>query len=278
MSDEVTVDAAIMRLAADQHAMIATRQLEALGLSRAAILKRVRAGRLTPFRRGVYLVGPVVPPYGPVMAALLACPRTVASHWTAAWLHQLIANLGAVVHLISPTQRRPRDGLVIHRAQLAPHEIYEGHGLALTSPFRTLSDLRGTPVFEKAVWEADFRGLISDDEAEQLLGHRAPKADHEGERVLVDLLRQAGLPTPKTNVKIGRWEIDLYWPEHALAVELDDRSHRRRLRQERDGRKSAALARRGIELVRVEGDELCERPLEAVTRIAVALACAAAAA
>lgn len=49
----MTPDRAILEISGEQHAMIATRQLTALGLSRAAVLKRARAGRLTPFIRGV---------------------------------------------------------------------------------------------------------------------------------------------------------------------------------------------------------------------------------
>jgi very-short-patch-repair endonuclease len=276
MSDEVGHDRRIAALAARQHAMVSIGQLRGLGLTDDQIAYRVRCGRLTPYWRGVYSVGPLLQPFSPVMAALLACPGAVASHWTAAWLHKLIAKPLADVHIIVPTQRRSRPGLVIHRAKLAPHEIWDGQSLSLTSPFRTLSDLRRTPVFEKAVWEASYQRLITDAEAKQLLGYKPPTADHEGERVLEDLIRQAGLPAPKTNVRIGRFEIDLYWPEQRLAVELDgEDGHGHELGKARDARKDADLERRGIALVRVGGEELSEKPLAALATIAAALAPAA---
>ena len=271
MSDEMHVDVAIAGLAARQHAMVATRQLESLGLSRAAIVKRVRAGRLTPQMRGVYRVGPFTPPLRPEMAALLACPGAVLSHQSAAFVLELALRPDEV-HVIAPTQRRRREGLVVHRAHLRTEEIWDGRSLSLTSPFRTLSDLRHSPVFEKAVWEASYQRLVSDDEARTLLGRKAPRADHEGERYLVDLILQAGLPEPRTNTRIGRFEVDLYWPEHRLVVELDSRNaHGHELAKDRDARKQRRLEQEGIALVRVSVEELSEQPLKALASVARAL-------
>jgi hypothetical protein len=38
---------------------------------------------------------------------------------------------------------------------------------------------------------------------------------------LVRLLRAAGLPAPQTNVRVGGYEVDFYWPRARLVVELD---------------------------------------------------------
>ena len=81
----------INRLAAGQHGEVSRAQLLDLGLGAGAIEHRVRTGRLSPSRRGVYSVG-VSPPSRERrwMAALLACgPGAVLSHLSAAALWEL---------------------------------------------------------------------------------------------------------------------------------------------------------------------------------------------
>src|SRR3954469_8487610 len=76
------LDARIALLATRQLGLVATWQLLELGLSRGAIERRVRHGRLHPGHRGVYLVGHSVLPFNArELAAVLACgPDAVASH------------------------------------------------------------------------------------------------------------------------------------------------------------------------------------------------------
>ena len=55
------------------------------------------------------------------------------------------------------------------------------------------------------------------------------------------------IPEPKTNIHIGHWEIDCFWPERHLAVELDGRPyHVAAQDMERDRIKDADLLRRRI--------------------------------
>ena len=256
--------------------MIATRQLSAVGLSRPAVLKRVRAGRLTPYIRSVYLVGPVMPPLGPESAALLACPGSVLFGLTAAAVWQ-IAERPGVVHIIAATNKRTRDGVTTHRGELAPSDVRRRQNLSLTSPYRTLLDLRAhvsAKAFKHAVWEASYRRLITDDQTEALLGKRHPRlARFEGERILVELLAGAGLPPPLTNQRLHGWEVDLYWPDHGLVIELDGvDAHGHRAGFERDHRKSLALEARGVHVLRVSGAQLRDEPSVIVATTAGALA------
>lgn len=39
------------------------------------------------------------------------------------------------------------------------------------------------------------------------------------------LAQHPEIPEPQTNIYIGHWEIDCFWPEHNLAVELDGRPY-----------------------------------------------------
>ena len=68
------------------------------------------------------------------------------------------------------------------------------------------------------------------------------------ERAFDRLLAQhPEVPEPLTNIFIGRWEIDCFWPAHNLAVELDGRPyHIAAQDMERDRIKDAFLLRQGI--------------------------------
>ena len=41
------------------------------------------------------------------------------------------------------------------------------------------------------------------------------------ERAFLELIARAGLPRPQTNVRIAGYEVDAYWPQFRLVVELD---------------------------------------------------------
>lgn len=149
-------------------------------------------------------------------------------------------------------------------------------GLALTSPYRTILDLRhhlSAKAFKHAVWEASYRRLITGDQATTLLGGTPPPARFEAERILVEILTSAGLAHPLTNQRLHGWEVDLYWPEHDVVVELDGfDAHGHRPGFERDHRKTLALEARGIHVLRVSGAQLQDEPTVIVATTAGALA------
>ena len=270
------LDRAIAGVAGRQHAMIATRQLNEIGLTRSAVAKRVHAGRLTPYIRGVYLVGPLLPPLGPESAALLACPGAVLSHLSAAALWG-IAERPDVVHVTAATNKRPRAGIHTHRGTITPKETRTRQTLSLTSPYRTVLDLRGhmsAKAHKHAVWEASYRRLITEGQAERLLGTPPQLAKHEAERVLVELLAGAGLPPPLTNQYLDGWEVDLYWPDYNVVVELNGFAAHggHRAGFERDHRKAVGLEARGIHVVRISGSQLADDRLKIVATVARSLA------
>ncbi|HWN72852.1 MAG TPA: type IV toxin-antitoxin system AbiEi family antitoxin domain-containing protein, partial [Solirubrobacterales bacterium] len=90
-----TVDVAIGRIARAQHGIVTTKQLVAAGLTRAAISKRVQAGRLYRVHQGIYAVGhDGLNNEARWMAAVLACgPDAVLSHGSAAVHWELLRPL-----------------------------------------------------------------------------------------------------------------------------------------------------------------------------------------
>ena len=54
------------------------------------------------------------------------------------------------------------------------------------------------------------------------------------------------------DIHLGHWEIDCYWPEHELALELDGRPYHTVIEDiERDNRKNTWLQAHGIRILRV---------------------------
>jgi len=163
--------------------------------------------------------------------------------------------------------------------------------MLLTSPERTLVDLAATAApddLERAVNEAQVlrllgRGIGPDDRP----GHAALRAalgahgttvsSSEAERRLLALIRAAALPRPRTNVRVGRFEVDMLWPEQRLIVEVDGfAAHGTRAAFERDRVRDAELQARGYRVLRITWRQIEREPHAVVARLAAALAVAAA--
>ena len=289
-------DAVVVALAARQHAHVSTAQLLAAGLTHRAIARRVERGWLTAVHRGVYRVGPLEAPLGRVMAAVLACgPDAVASHGTAAALHGF-SEEGGTVQVTVDARRRAREGVRIHRSPLPADEVTCVEGIRVTTPARTIRDgaagwsareLRRA--IEEALIQRKLDHTALTDAVHQARGQRgaaalrAAVADVIGsgervtrshaERKLLDLIDRAGLPRPQTNVRIGRHEVDAFWPRERLVVEVDGYAfHGGRAAFERDRARDGDLAARGIRVVRVTWRQMTRQAEAVAARLAGALA------
>ena len=124
--------------------------------------------------------------------------------------------------------------------RLDPRDATRHHGVPVTSPARTLLDLAVHSTREelgRAVEEAQVHRLVTDasltEQFKRYPTHRGGRAlkktiqtepsltRSEAERRLLELIRAARLPAPRTNVRMGRYEVDFLWPEHDLIVEVD---------------------------------------------------------
>ena len=86
------------------------------------------------------------------------------------------------------------------------------------------------------------------------------------------LTKKAGLPQPRTNVKIGRHERDFVWPEQRLIVEVDSWTfHGTRQAFERDRETDAELTAAGWRVMRVTWRQLTQEPEAVIARLARAL-------
>ena len=96
----------------------------------------------------------------------------------------------------------------------------------------------------------------------------------EAERILIGLIRDAGLPEPLRNSRAHGFELDFHWPQLRLNVEVDGyRWHSTRSRLNRDRERDAELTARGVRVLRISYDQL-RRPRRVVAHLAAAIALA----
>lgn len=296
------VEHRIDEMAARQHGVVSREQILGSGLSSSALGRRVRSGRLRPLHRGVYVVGPIVPSRAAEMAAVLASAGGVLSHASAAslwgWRPRQPAQGTAVAAPIDITiagaNRGRRPGIRLHRVEwLDPAEHTLLDSIPITTPGRTLVDLAavvGTRELESAVAWAEREGLVHSEALSALLerhrgrsGTRALRAilgapggpaftRSVAEAKFLALVREAGLPAPDANVRIGPYEIDFLWRSSGIAVEVDGfRHHSLRPRFEGDRRKDAWLLAAGIHVVRLSWRQIAHEGMRTAVQLGHAL-------
>jgi very-short-patch-repair endonuclease len=276
---DFVVDRRIGRIAAAQDGVIGRDQLLDAGLGGGAIDHRVSTGRLTVMFRGVYAAGHgAVTPRGWCRAALLAIGSdAVLSHHSAAYLWGLL-DPPAAVHVTVARRLRPRTNLVPHTAALSAGERRHAGGLPVTSPIRTLHDLRNDRRIETVLREAQVARIVTRDElagtrlASLLDATEAQPTRSELERALLRIVAQAGLPRPMANLVVGPHTVDFAWPAHRLIVETDGyHAHGDRHAFERDRARDAELAGLGWTVIRFTWRQLQTEPVRVAVRLAQAL-------
>ena len=292
-----TADAAAASIAAAQYGLVTTEQLRHCGLSPSQVTGRVRKGTLHHIHRSVYAVGHNSLGDSAVVAAaaLAVGPGACVSHEDAAWCSRMLPGRAGQVHLTVPpgTRRRSRAAIVVHecaldRAETLPHSL-----VPLTAPARTVVDLAASAwdPFEralnegraiKAFTERELRAAIARQPtrlgARRLAAYLDAEADpgfsrSRAERILRGLLSRSGLPPPRRNAVVHGVELDFWWPEAKVNVEMDGfGSHRRRRNFESDRDRDTFLASRGIQVLRFTWWKLTREQPVVVVRIAAALA------
>jgi very-short-patch-repair endonuclease len=293
-----TVDRRIAKVAQGQYGLITRNQLRREGLSDDSVSRRLRRGSLHQVHRGVFTVGtPLLLPGARELAAVLACqPRAYASHRSAAHLLDLLSlpKNAATAEVSVEGRDVRRKGIRVHRvARFGPGEVGEIDDIPVTSPARTILDLSGRlddEALEQLVAEAHPQDRTITAQLTDLLTphrhrhgiaplrallerHEEPKRTRSRwERRLLTLIRQRGLPEPRTNAVVHGLEVDLYRPAHRLVVEFDSFTfHSSRRAFETDRYRDQRLAAGGIVVVRVTWLQLTRTPEAVVERIAQAL-------
>lgn len=280
---EATV--AIRKLAEEQHGVVAWRQLLALGLGRGQIEARVNSGKLVPLHRGVFALGHRrIDIRGRWLAAVLACgPNAALSYGSAAQLWGIRGSRGPIEVTRRSGHRRPH-GVRLHQTRsLPPEHVAVEAAIPVTTPERTLLDLAARldrVQMERALVAADRakrihwpeliavveegRGRKGRTMLRRLCAEVDPGAVNTRSNPEIDFLalcREAGLPTPQTNVLVEGRLVDFLWPKERLVVEVDSyRYHSDRPAHERDGKSTIALMNAGYKVLRPTDRMLEEDP------------------
>jgi very-short-patch-repair endonuclease len=281
---------ALGELAGRQHGVVAHSQLRELGYSSPAIGRAIEAGRLHELDRGAYAVGhPRVSRHGRCLAAVLAGGRgAVLSHRSAGWLWGLLPTLEEPPEVTRAWRgHRKTRARIHHSTTLIQEDLAVSDAIPTTAIPRTLLDLAAvsrTASLTAAVERAERLGLLDLDAIDDLLGrcgrHRGRRAldlaieiyrdssfsRARSERLLLSLVKKAGLPKPALNLFVAGLEVDAYWERERFAVEVDGwDTHRTRAAFERDPVRQEELKLAGIDSIRITARRI-EREPDAVAR------------
>jgi very-short-patch-repair endonuclease len=291
-------DAAVAAVAGRQRTIVGHEQLLAIGYSRRAIGHWVKRRRLWPVFRGVYsLIRGQLPPLAREQAALIACgEHAFLSHRTAAAMLGLIRASAPNIDVTVVGRRcSSREGIRVHEIKaIDPREVHQHEGLWVSTPARAVLEIAATGSpweLARAIDEGLAHDVFTPQELKDVLARNRPcrgagrlaailgdetataKSRSRSEKALLRMIRAAGLPLPDTNVKLGRFELDLFWPNERVSVEVDGYAfHRGPDAFNRDREKDLALKDAGIDGLRFTGDHVQRRSAMVLARIAAALA------
>jgi very-short-patch-repair endonuclease len=275
--------AAAWELTRRQHGVVSRGQLLDLGMSQGAIRSRIEGGQLHPLWAGVYAVGrPDIGQLGRFKAATLACGDDAQlSDRSAAALWRLRPQRSGPIDVGVPsTVLRKRAGIRLHRrANVGPTRFVRG--IPVADPVAVLIDLAAglaTEEVEDAVNEADRLDLIRTAHLRAALDNQPPRpgtgrlkrildaqtfsrAANALERRFLAIVREAGLPAPETQRRLGRNRVDFFWPALGFVVETDSlRHHRTAAEQAVDLGRDQAHARAGLRSLRFTHSQVFYRP------------------
>ncbi len=210
---------------------------------------RLERGQLHRLWGGVYAVGrPDIGRLGRFKAATLVCgDGAQLSHGSAADLWRIRQQGDGPVDVVVPSASFPRRrGIHLHRhANLGRPRFVRG--IPVGEPVSVLIDLAAelaTEEVEDAVNEADRLDLIRTVHLRAALDNHSPRpgtgrlraildaqtfsrAANALERRFLAIVRDAGLPAPETQRRLGRNRVDFFWPALGFVVETDSLRHHR---------------------------------------------------
>jgi hypothetical protein len=211
------------------------RQLAALGLTRSTIADRCATGKLIREHHGVYSVGhSQTTPAARADAAVMACgERTVLSHDSAAALYKL-RKWPRLPEISSPLRRR-RPGVRAHQTTtLTRGDVTYRQGIRVTTVARTIADIapRLSDVeLTRAIHEARRNRDLSDHGLARLYAlcprsARVFDSEEAPSRSIFQhtfraFLELRDFPIPEFEACWHGFEVDAYYEDHALIIELD---------------------------------------------------------
>ena len=191
---------------------------------------------------------------------------------------------------------KPVPGIVVHRDTLRDDEISDIRGIDVTTPARTAFDLGRRKGLLSAVIRVDAlahqTGVTARDIDPLIARHRGVRglvqlrtvialmdggAESPQETRTRLVLMKAGLPAPRTQIRVHRYRVDMGYEEFKVGVEYDGEQHWKDPAQHaRDIDRLADLAALGWRIIRVSAEILRYRPQVVLARTCQALRAAGA--
>ncbi|MCE3551543.1 DUF559 domain-containing protein [Pseudonocardia sp. RS11V-5] len=287
------MDDRLHRLLVRQDGVIGLDQARELGLSARAVHRRVASGAWQRVAPRVFLVAghPSSDAARIRVASIWAGQRATVSGEAAAWWHRMTERCPPRVQVTVPPARRPRppEGIILRRRELAPADVRSLRGVRVTAPALTALEVAaalpagGSELLDRALQRhATFEELLSAyhralgctgaARMRALVTAAADRADSGGERVLLALLRRAGIDGGVRALPFGPWTIDLAFPAERVAVEFDGWAwHVDAVRFQNDRDKQNALVAAGWTVLRPTWHDVHDRPDHVVAQIRAAL-------
>jgi very-short-patch-repair endonuclease len=293
----VRTDSAVAKVAARQKTLATTAQLAKCGLDKDAVAYRVHSRRLRVVFRGVYTVSPgELPPLARELAALLACGTDCfISHHSAAFVWGLRATAPPQVE-VSVVGRccDSRKGIRVHRIRSIHRAERRRHeGLWISSPARAVLEVaagasvdavaqlvnegQGLRVFTPRELEAVLRrnrGRRGAGKLAEVLGDKDAMTitRSEAERAFRKLIRDARLPPPQVNHRLGPYRPDFMWREQRLIVELDSyQFHGGPVAFQNDREKDLVYRDAGFDVLRPTRNHVVHQPARVLVSVVRAL-------
>jgi very-short-patch-repair endonuclease len=230
-------------------------------------------------------------------AGLWAGERGTVSGPAAAWWQGLLATAPAQITVTVPRQLglRGYPGVRVRRRDLVLADRSRVNGIWCTAVPLTVLETAivlpdGSAFLDRAlqkhirfehVYQAYCRmvGAYGATRIRDLLTAAADRADSAAERLMLSILRGAGLTGWELGRPFQRWTIDFAFPDAKLAIEIDGWAwHTDVDRFRSDRRKGNALVGAGWQLLRFTWHDLVYRPHSVVAEIRAAILAAEASA
>lgn len=276
----------------EQDGVITLDQARQVGLSLEAVQRRLRSGTWRRCARGVYFVDDR--PFtdsARIRAAVWGYGADAAgSGLTAAWWHGLTRYAPEIVEVTAPRNNhgRTHSGSRLRRRDLTAADVVTVRRLTVTELALTVVEAAvrrrdGAKLMDRALqqhvdlrslWRAHLRnkGRYGSPAARMLLQGAADGSRSAAERLLIKLLRNAGITGWKTNYPVGGYKVDVAFPAPKVAIEADglafhsdsDDFHHDRIRQN-------AIVLQGWQVLRFTWLDLTEYPERVLATIRAAI-------
>lgn len=275
-----------------QDGIITLAQARRGGLSQSAIQRRVRSGHWRRCSQGVYFVDdrPFTTAARIRAAVWGRGSMATASGLTAAWWLGLTTVEPNPVEVTVPRNSHGRggQGVRVRRRDLSEEDIFEDRGLRVTGVALTVLEASarrggGATIMDSALQRRVNLGDLlrthrrnrhryGATAAQRMLDAAGGGARSEAERLVIQLLRRAGINGWYPNHPVGPYVVDIAFPARRVAIEIDGWAfHSDHHAFQKDRSRQNWLSLRGWHVLRFTWLDVTQYPDKVLSQICAAI-------